>query len=41
MKNFCGEIVTNSIGGTQLRVFTFNSAGMPADRDFNFVTYQP
>ena len=36
-----GELSTNSIGGTQLRVFTFNSAGTPADRAFNFMTYKP
>jgi hypothetical protein len=36
-----GELTTNSIGGTQLRVFTFNSAGASADRAFNFVTYKP
>ena len=36
-----GEILTNSISGTNLRVFTFDSAGTPADRAFNFVTYKP
>jgi hypothetical protein len=36
-----GELMTNSIGATQLRVFTFNSAGAVADRPFNFVTYKP
>jgi hypothetical protein len=36
-----GELFTNSINGTQLRVFTFDSAGNSADRPFNFVTYKP
>jgi hypothetical protein len=36
-----GELYTNSINGTQLRVFTFDSSGASADRPFNFVTYKP
>ena len=36
-----GELMTNSIGGTQLRVFTYDSSGASADRPFNFVTYKP
>ena len=36
-----GEILTNSISGTNLRVFTYDSAGTPTDRAFNFVTYKP
>jgi hypothetical protein len=36
-----GELSTNSINGTQLRVFTYNSAGASTDRPFNFVTYKP
>jgi hypothetical protein len=36
-----GELYTNSIGATQLRVFTFDSSGASADRPFSFVTYKP
>ncbi|WP_046245591.1 hypothetical protein [Hymenobacter terrenus] len=36
-----GELTTNSISGTQLRVFTYNSSGATADRPFNFITYKP
>ncbi|GAB3587568.1 hypothetical protein [Hymenobacter daeguensis] len=36
-----GEVMVNSISGLRLVVNTFNSAGSPADRGFNFVTYKP
>lgn len=33
-------IFTNSIGGTKLRVFTYNSGGTAADKAFGFVTFK-